>query len=101
MLFGAQEMYTASSKTCIQSTLLGYTIALAVYILRQWNPLITDTIGNQNFIPRCPYLRSFQHIFDRCGMRNWAVEQNMAVFSEFSFAVRWQGRLVLRITALI
>ena len=50
MLFGAQEMYTASSKTCIKSTLLGYTIALAAYILLQWNPLIMDTIGNQNFV---------------------------------------------------
>ena len=25
----------------------------------------------------------------------------MAVFSELSFAVRWQGRLVLQITALV
>ena len=35
MLFGAQEMYTAS--LCIQSTQLGYTIALAAYILEPLN----------------------------------------------------------------
>ena len=34
-------------------------------------------------------------------MRNRAVEHNVAAFSELSFAVRWQGRLVLRVTALI
>jgi len=26
-------------------------------------------------------------------MRNWAVKYNMAVFSELSFAVHWQGML--------
>ena len=30
-----------------------------------------------------------------------AVEHNVAAFSELSFAVSWQGRLVLRITVLI
>ena len=30
-------------------------------------------------------------------MCNQAVEHNMAAFSELSFAVRWQGRLVIRI----
>ena len=34
-------------------------------------------------------------------MRNRADEHNEAAFSELSFAVRWQGRLVLRVTALI
>jgi len=32
-------------------------------------------------------------------MRNRAVEHNVAAFSELSFAVCWQGRLVLQITA--
>ena len=26
-------------------------------------------------------------------LRNWAVEHNVAAFSELTFAVRWQGRL--------
>ena len=26
-------------------------------------------------------------------MCDWAVEQNVAAFSEFSFAMSWQGRL--------
>ena len=34
-------------------------------------------------------------------MRNRAVDHNVAAFSELSFAVRWQGRLVLQITALM
>ena len=34
-------------------------------------------------------------------MRNRAVEHNMAAFSEVSFALRWQGKLILRVTALI
>ena len=35
-------------------------------------------------------------------MRNRAVEHNVAAFSELSLiAVRWQGRLVLRVTTLI
>ena len=34
-------------------------------------------------------------------MHNRAVEQNVAAFSELSFPVHWQGRLVLRVTALI
>ena len=34
-------------------------------------------------------------------MRNLAVEHSVAAFSQLFFAVRWQGRLVLRITALI
>ena len=33
---------------------------------------------------------SFQYISSRC---NPAVEYNVAVFSELSFAARWQGRL--------
>ena len=34
-------------------------------------------------------------------MRNRAVEHNVAAFSELSFAVRWQGRLILCVTVLI
>ena len=34
-------------------------------------------------------------------MRNRAVEYNVAAFSELSFVVHWQGRLVLQISALI
>ena len=34
-------------------------------------------------------------------MRNRAVDHNVAAFSELSFAVPWQGRLVLQITALM
>ena len=51
-------------------------------------------------IERCPQLRGFRYISGRRGMSNKAVEHNMAAFSELSFAVHWQGRLVLRITAL-
>ena len=36
-----------------------------------------------------------QYISGRRGMRNRAVEHNMAAFSELSFAVCWLGRLVL------
>ena len=38
-------------------------------------------------------------------MRNWAVEHNLATFSELSLAVPWRGRLskrmVLQVTVLI
>ena len=34
-------------------------------------------------------------------MHNQAVKHNVAAFSELSLTVRWQGRLVLRIAALI
>ena len=40
------------------------------------------------------------NISGRHGMRNRAVEHNVVAFSELSFAVRWQGRLVLRITVV-
>ena len=33
-------------------------------------------------------------------MSNKAVEHNVTAFSELSFAIHWQGRLVLQITAL-
>ena len=54
-----------------------------------------------SIIARCPQLRGFRYISGRRGMRNRAVEHNVAAFSELSFAVRWQGRLVLQITALM
>ena len=34
-------------------------------------------------------------------MCNQAVEHSVAAFSELSFAVRWQGMLVLQVTVLI
>ena len=44
-------------------------------------------------ITRCPYLRGFRYISGRRRMRNRAVEHNVAVFSELSFAVHRQGML--------
>ena len=63
----------------------------------------TDTIGNKNLaiIERCTQLRGFWYIAGRHSMHNQAVEHNRAVFSELSFFVRWQGRLVLQVTVLI
>ena len=73
----------------------------------QWNPSITDTIGNQNFVRNSEV--SLTHglpvYSGRCGMRNWAVERNVAAFSELSLCCTLAGnsaqRLVLRVTALI
>ena len=61
----------------------------------QWNPSTTDTFGTNisSVIARCPQLRGFWCISGRRGMCNPAVEYNVAAFSEFSFAARWQGRL--------
>ena len=39
------------------------------------------------------HLRSFRYISGRRGMHNWAVEHNVAAFSELSFAIRRQGML--------
>ena len=67
---------------------------LQLYI--QWKPSITDTIGTQYFVcysevsPTQGLLVYFRY---RHGMRNPAVEYNIAAFSELSFAVHWQGRL--------
>ena len=47
-----------------------------------------------SIIARCPNSGGFWYIFGGRGIRNQAVEHNMAAFSELSFAVRWQGRLV-------
>ena len=66
-------------------------------------PLSNGHHWEPKFCPlqRCPQLRGFWYISGRRGMRNRAVDHKVAVFSELSFAVRWQGRLVLRVTALI
>ena len=53
----------------------------------QWTPLGPKILS---VIKRCPYLRGFQYISGRRGMRNQAVKHNVAAFSEFSFAVHWQ-----------
>ena len=50
----------------------------------------TDTIGNQNFVRKSEVS---QGLSGRRGMRNRAVEHNVAAFAELSFAVRWQGML--------
>ena len=67
-------------------------------------PSITDTIGSQNFVcySEVSLTQRFPVYFSgRRRMHNRAVEHNMAAFSERSFAVRWQGRLVLPVTAQI
>ena len=46
-----------------------------------------DTIENQQFVEYSGVTSS------RHGMLNWAVEHNVAGFSELYFAVRWQGRM--------
>ena len=60
----------------------------------QWNPSIMNTLGTQNFVRynEVSLSRGFRYIFGRRGM-NRAVEQNVAAFSELSFAVRRQGML--------
>ena len=69
-------------------------IYVYIYMCVQWNPSITDTIGNQNFVRSSEVsLRGFRYISGRRGMRNRAAEHNVASFSELSFAVRWQGML--------
>ena len=78
------------------------TMNLCMYI--QWNPSIMDTIGNQNFVRyrEVSPVQGFPvYISSRLGMRNRAFEHNVAAFSELFFAVHWQGRLVIQITALI
>ena len=51
-------------------------------------------------LERCPQLRGFRYIFGRRGMRNRAVEHNVASFSELSLCCTLAG-LVLQITVLI
>lgn len=46
-----------------------------------------DTIENQQFVQYSGVTSS------RRGMLNWAVEHNVAGFSELYFAVCWQGRI--------
>ena len=54
----------------------------AVERIVQLNPSITDTIGSQNFVHYREVLRGFQYISGKRGMRNLAVEHNVAAFSE-------------------
>ena len=55
----------------------------------QWNPSITDTIGTQYFVcySKVSLTQGFRYISGRRGTA-WAVEYNIAAFSELSFAVR-------------
>ena len=46
-----------------------------------------------SIISRCPQRKGFRYISGRSGMRNPAVEYNVAAYSELSFAPCWQGRL--------
>ena len=57
----------------------------------QWNPSITDTIGNQHIVCYSKVCLTWGQV----GMvlRNPAVKYNVAAFSELSFAVHWQRRL--------
>ena len=62
----------------------------------QWNPSITDTFGDQHFVPlyRGVPNSGASGIFPvGVVLRIPAVEYNVAAFSELSFAARWQGRL--------
>ena len=65
--------------------------------------LIMDTTGNQNFVcyREVSPAQGFPDFSIRHGMHNQALEHNVAVFSGLSFVVRWQGRLVLRVSTLI
>ena len=67
------------------------------------NLSIVDTIGNLHFDPYSEVFltEGFRYISSRCGVCNWAIEHNVAIFSELSFTLCWQGRLVLRVTVLI
>ena len=58
----------------------------------QWNPSITDTIGNQHFV-LCSKVSASGIFPVGVVLRNPAVECNVAMFSELSFAARWLGRL--------
>ena len=70
-----------------------------VYNIYTVEPSIEDTIGNQHFVPytnilRCPYNSGASGIFPPgVVLCNQAIEHNVAMFSELSFAVRWQGTL--------
>ena len=62
----------------------------------QWNPSITDTIGDQHFVPNSegvPNSGASGIFLVGRGMRNRIVEHNVSAFSELSFGVCWQGRL--------
>ena len=73
---------------------LPYSCIVQCIPLIQWNSSITDTIGEQHFVPysEVSLTQGFLVYSGRSGMRNWA-EHNVAAFSELSFAIHWQGRL--------
>ena len=60
-------------------------------------PSLSDTIGNQHFVHynEVSLTQAFPCSIYPVGVLlcNQAIEHNVAVFSELSFAVRWQGRL--------
>ena len=71
--------------------------AIPLHLFLQWNPSITDTIGEQ-------HLHRYSKVFPTQGLlhdifpvgvvlRNPAVEYSVAAFSELSFAAHWRGRL--------
>ena len=56
---------------------------------------IVDTIGNQYFVlyNEVSLTLVVRYIFGKRGLHNQAVEHNVAMFLELSFAVRWWRRL--------
>ena len=58
-------------------------------------PPITDTIETQHFVPysEVSLTQGLLYISGRRGVRNPAVDNNVAAFFELYFAVRWQRRL--------
>ena len=72
----------------------------------QWNPSITDTIGNQHLVPYSKVSSGASSIFPVGVVLRNPVKCNTVAFSEPSFAARWQGRkakqrLVLQVTAIM
>ena len=61
----------------------------------QWNPSITDTIGNKHFVPcsEVSLTQGLPYTFSRHGSVKSSFEDNVAGFSELSLALRWQGVL--------
>ena len=73
---------------------MDWTVEPAHYV--QWNPSITDTIGDQRFVccSEVSLTQGASGIFPvGVVLHNQAVEHNVAGFLELSFAIRWQGRL--------
>ena len=53
-----------------------------------------DTTGNLHFTVCCKVslTQGIKYISSMCGTCTWAVEHNMATFSELSLAVCWEGK---------